>query len=90
MPVKVGVVTLVMRSVDDTPLSEAAVRTGADGAAALVSIVTASAGDSGLTTPETVSVAAIWYVPAASFELVIVQVPAVLATAVPSTVVPLA
>ena len=41
VPVKVGVVTLVMLSVLDIPLSDAAIRSGADGATgACVSIVT--------------------------------------------------
>ena len=44
VPVKVGVVTLVMLSVLDKPLSDAVSRSGADGAAgAVVSMVTAKA-----------------------------------------------
>ena len=39
VPVKVGVARLVMLSVDEAPRSEAAVRSGVDGAAAVVSIV---------------------------------------------------
>ena len=46
VPVKVGLVTLVMLSVSDTPVSDAASRSGADGAAgAMVSMVTARAAD---------------------------------------------
>ena len=44
LPVTVGVVLLVRLSVLDAPLSDAAARSGALGAAAVVSIVTASAG----------------------------------------------
>ena len=51
LPAKVGVVTLVMLSVFDTPLSDAAVKSGALGAAAAVSIVTLSAGEAALTLP---------------------------------------
>ncbi len=42
-PLKVGVVTLVMLSVDELPLSEAAMRSGVEGAAgATVSTITLS------------------------------------------------
>jgi hypothetical protein len=52
VPVKVGLVTFVMSSVLDTPLSEAATRSGADGmAGARVSMVTDKAPDAALTVP---------------------------------------
>ena len=52
VPVKVGVVTLVMLSVLDVPLSDAATRSGRVGAAgAVVSMVTDKAADAALTLP---------------------------------------
>jgi len=52
VPVKVGVATLVMLSVFDEPLSEAAVRSGAEGAAgAAVSIVIDNPLEAGLAFP---------------------------------------
>ena len=79
-----------MSSVAEIPLSDAAARSGALGAAAVVSIVTTRPVDAAETLPATsvcfaVSVCA----PAASAELVMLHAPAPLATAVPSTVVPL-
>jgi hypothetical protein len=53
LPVNTGVVTLVMLSVFDEPESLAAVRSGALGAAAVVSIVTFSPADAPLTLPAT-------------------------------------
>ena len=90
LPVKVGVVTLVMLSVFDEPLSEAAVRSGALGAAAAVSIVTLSDADAALTLPaRSVCFAVKVWKPCDNAELVIVQLPEPSATVVPSTVVPL-
>ena len=77
VPVKVGVVTLVMLSVLDTPLSDAATRSGADGAAgATVSMVTDKAADAALTLPATsVALAVMLWVPFARVEAVMVQCP---------------
>ena len=51
VPVKVGVLSLVLLSVFETPLSVAAVMSGADGAKAIVSMVTLSAADATLAMP---------------------------------------
>src|SRR4051812_46429231 len=53
VPVKTGLTTLVMLSVLDTPLSEVAARSGTDGAAIAVSMVTDRAADAGLVLPAT-------------------------------------
>jgi len=82
--------TLVTLSVLDAPESDAAWRSGALGAAAVPSMVTARLGEGPLRLPAASDCLAfsIW-VPAASVELVIVQLPEESAVAVPSTVVPL-
>ena len=90
LPVTVGVVSLVMLSVFEVPLSDAAIRSGALGAAATVSTVTDErrrchagvAGNVGLLRRQAMDAID-------SGELVIVQLPEASATAVPSTVVPL-
>ena len=89
VPVKVGLVTLVMLSVVDTPLSEAASRSGAEGAAgATVSMVTDKAPDAALRLPAaSAALAVMLWVPFASVEAAIVHVPAA-ATPVPITVAP--
>ncbi len=51
LPLNTGVVTLVMLSVLEAPVSVAAVRSGADGATAAVSIVTASPAEATLVLP---------------------------------------
>src|SRR5437588_4815005 len=67
VPAKVGVVTLVTLSVLELPLSLAAARSGADGAAgALASAVTPRAAERALTVPAaSVAVAVMLCVPAA-------------------------
>jgi hypothetical protein len=72
VPVKVGVVTLVILSVLDAPLSDASARSGTDGAVgAVVSIVTDNTVDATLTLPATsAAVAVMLWVPAASAEVV--------------------
>jgi hypothetical protein len=91
VPLKVGVVTLVIRSLLELPLSEAELRLGVEGAAgAVVSITTVEMLEAALTLPA-VSLALtlrLW-LPSASTELVIVQLPPPLAVVVPSSVVPL-
>ena len=89
-PMKVGVVTLVMLSLFDAPVSDAGVRSGADGAAgAIVSIVTASAAEGALTLPAvSASVAVNEWLPLPSAVLVMLQVPPAVATALPTGVVP--
>jgi hypothetical protein len=64
-PVKVGVVVVVMLSLLEDPVSDAAVMSGAEGAAgAVVSIVIESAADAGLAVPdESVAVALMLRVP---------------------------
>ena len=89
IPLKVGVLSLVTPSVFDTPVSDFVSRLGADGVFAMVSIVTFSAVEALLDPPESVVCVAdsVW-MPSASSLAVIVQFPAAVATAVPSTVVP--
>ena len=90
LPVTVGVVTRVIASLADEPLSDAAARIGALGAfGAVVSTVIASAFDASLTLPaasvaRAVSVCA----PSASVLLAIVQWPAASAVALPRTLLP--
>src|SRR5690242_7642858 len=89
VPLKVGVATLVTLSLFDVPLSDAACRSGALGASAVASTVTTSAAEAALVFPATsVCLAVRVCPPSASAELVIVQLPAPLAIAEPSTVVP--
>src|SRR5437868_4663131 len=79
-----------MLSVLDDPVSEAAVMSGADGAAAAVSIVTASPAEAALVLPAmSVCLAVRVWLPLDSVELVIDQLPEPSATPVPRTVVPL-
>ena len=89
VPVKVGVVTLVMPSVLDEPVSEATIRFGVDGATgAPVSIVTGVAAEAAPTLPAvSVAFAVMLCVPLPSVELVMLQLPPV-ATALPICVVP--
>ena len=69
VPVKVGVVTLVMLSVLDTPLSDAATRSGLTGRGAVVSMVTDKAAEAALTLPATsVALAVMLWVPSARVE----------------------
>jgi hypothetical protein len=74
VPVTVAVLSLVMSSLSDGPLSEPATRSGADGAAGVpVSMVTTSPDETVLTLPA-VSIAravSVW-LPSASTEVVIV------------------
>ena len=80
VPVKTGVVMLVMLSVLDLPVSDAAVISGADGATgAIVSIVTDRADDTTLTLPATsVAVAEMLWTPFAKDDVVtMVHVPPV-------------
>ena len=64
VPVKVGVVSVVTLSLFDGPVSEPAVKSGAEGAAgALVSIATVIAADEGLVVDPTVAVAVMVSVP---------------------------
>ena len=90
VPVKVGVVTLVMLSVLDTPLSDAASRSGADGAAgAMVSMVTGKAAEAALTLPATsVALAVMLWVPFARVDVVANQSPFTVVMPVPTWVVP--
>ena len=90
-PVTVGAVTLVMLSVLDAPLSDAAAKSGADGAfGAVVSTVTLSDADVALVLPAmSVSLAVSVCVPLLKVELTIDQLPLASAIAVPSTAVPL-
>ena len=74
----------------DEPESVATVMSGADGAAAVVSIVTARPAEAMLVLPaRSVSLAVSVWLPPVSTELVIDQLPEASAIAVPSTVVPL-
>ena len=90
VPVKVGVASLVILSVLEAPLSEAAIRSGADGAlGAVVSIVIDKADDATLTLPAaSVAFAVMLCTPFARVELVIDQLPEPSAVAVPIRVVP--
>src|SRR5947208_7112050 len=71
VPLKVGVVTLVILSVGELPVSEAAIRSGADGGlGAVASIVTDRAADARLTFPATsVAAAVMLRAPSASAEV---------------------
>src|SRR5437879_11139656 len=90
LPVNTGVVVLVMLSLLDDPVSVAAVMSGAEGAAAAVSIVTARLAEATLVLPAmSVCLAVSVWPPLVSAVLVIDQLPAASAIAVPSTVVPL-
>src|SRR5207253_2202554 len=90
LPVNTGVVLLVMLSVLDEPESVAAVMSGADGAAAVVSMVTARPALALLVfLPISVCLAVRVWLPLDNVELVIDQLPEPSAVAVPSTVVPL-
>ena len=86
VPVRVGVLSLVMWS-PATPLSlEKEAMVGATGAA--VSTVTLSVVEAGLVTPDTVSVAVKLWPPLARVPVVKLQAPLLLAEAVPSRVAP--
>ena len=89
VPVKVGLATSVMLSVLDTPVSDAAIRSGADGiAGAIVSMVIDKAPDAALTLPVTSAILVVMaWVPAARVAAVMVHVPAV-ATPVPISLAP--
>jgi hypothetical protein len=90
VPVNIGVVTLVVLSVAEPPLSEAVARSGLPGAAgAVVSIVTCSAPDAAPMLPDrSVAFAVMVCAPCASVVDVIDQAPVVLALPVPTAVVP--
>src|SRR4051812_45824509 len=80
---------LVILSVWDEPESVAVVRSGADGAAAKVSMVPLRPEDARLVLPATsVCLAVRLWTPSARVELVIDQFPEPSATPVPSTVAP--
>src|SRR4051794_23270058 len=89
VPVKVGVVTLVILSLPELPLSDAVARSGVEGAAgAAVSMVTASVPEAALVLPgASVGGAVMLCDPFVRVELAIVQLPPV-ATAGPISVVP--
>ena len=90
VPVNVGVATLVTSSLCEAPLSDAAVRTGAPGAAAEVSIVITNPAEATLVLPAiSVWTAVIVWLPAPGAALLTVQLPEPSAMPVPSTVVPL-
>src|SRR5260370_26175709 len=79
-----------MLSVFDEPVSVAAVRSGADGAAAVVSIVTTRPAEAALVLPAiSVCLAVSVWLPLDNVVLVIDQLPEPSAVAVPRTVVPL-
>src|ERR1700735_3088137 len=89
VPLMVGVVTLVMWSALEAPLSEAVARTGTFGAAgAVVSTVTASAADATLVPLVSIAFAVIECFPLARVFDVIDQAPAALALSVPTSVAP--
>ena len=91
VPVKVGVVTLVMLSVDELPLSLAAVKSGVPGAAGgVVSIVIVNAADVAPVLPATSVARAekLWAPVASTVFTVIIQTPELSATPVPRVVVP--
>src|SRR5712672_217432 len=90
VPVKVGVATLVRLSVPDAPESEAVARSGVEGAVgAVLSIVTDSPVEAVLVLPAaSVALAVIVWLPEASVEAVMLQLPLPSAVPVPSTVVP--
>src|SRR5207248_826026 len=90
VPLKVGVVAFVILSVLLLPVSDAAIRSGVDGApGAGVSIVTDRAADPALTFPATsVAVAVMLCVPSVRVELVIDQFPEPSAATLPISAVP--
>jgi hypothetical protein len=90
VPMKVGVVSLVRLSVLDAPVSEAATRSGTDGATTeLLTIVIESGDVAALVLPAaSVAVAVMACVPWARAELVTVQLPLESAVAVPIWVEP--
>src|SRR5207249_3841368 len=89
LPVNAGVVTLVMLSIGGEPGRVGAVRPGADGAAAAVSMVTLRLAEATLVLPAmSVCLAVRVCAPPARAELVIDQAPVPLATPVPSAVAP--
>src|SRR5437879_5134243 len=92
VPLKVGVVALVMLSVLLLPVSEAAIRSGVDGAlGAVVSIVTDRAPDATLTFPAmsvTFSVAVMLCTPCVRVDVLTDQLPEPSAVALPIWVVP--
>src|SRR4029079_1388019 len=89
LPVKVGVVLFVMLSVLEVPESDPAIKSGAEGAATVVSIVTLNALDATLTFPaRSVCLAVKLCEPGDKVALVILQLPEPSATAVPNTVLP--
>ena len=75
VPVKVGVVTLVMLSVLDTPVSDAVIRSRACGrAGAVVSMVIDRAAEAALTLPATsVALAVMLWMPFARVEVVVMD-----------------
>lgn len=85
VPVKVGVVSLVMLSVFELPVSVPSVISGTEGAAgANVSIVMARAGEAGLIFPAVfVAVAVILWLPSVRTLLVMLQLPIKFAVVVP-------
>ena len=89
MPLKVGVVSLVMLSVLEVPLSVPAVMSGALGAATLASMVMARPEDATLVLPAvSVALAVMVWAPAARAEVVMVQLPEPSAVPDPISVVP--
>ena len=88
VPLNVGVVSLVMSSIEEAPVSELATRSGVEGVdGGAVTIVTESALEPALMLPATsVALAVIGWLPAAR-ETVVLQLPPV-AKAEPSVVVP--
>ena len=90
VPVRVGVVILVRLSVVDDPLSDATIRSGALGAATMVSMVTTNPAEATLALPAVSDCFAVRVcAPSASAVLTIDQFPETSAVAVPNTVVPL-
>ena len=87
VPLKVGVVSPVMLSVLDAPVSDAVSRSGTVGAAGpLVSIVTDSAADCALTLLPLLARAVMLLTPVVSTDVVIVHAPLISAVAEPTTV----
>jgi hypothetical protein len=87
VPLNVGVVSVVTLSVLDEPVSDAAVRSGVDGAATLVSMMTESTGDGALVVLPDVAVAVMLSVPWPRVT-VTVQLPLESAVVVPIRVEP--
>ena len=88
MPVKVGVAFLVRSSVEETPVSVAAVMSGVDGGTGAVgSMVMLSTGEMGETLPTaSVAVTVIGCVPVVSAGVVNVHTPPAVAVTVPISV----